>query len=301
MKNYKISLFDCKNKHIKDNILLSQFENTQYIDESKIICEICKTNKSLTFENNFFICITCKINICPLCKIKHDKKHDIIDYTQKNFICFCHNENYNSYCDVCKKDICLYCEKEHAGHKLISFGEIVPDKEDLKEKLNAFRNKINEFKKDIKDIMKNLNNLIENLDIYVDIYEKMIINFEKKYRNYPILQNFIDINQNNIIIMENINKIINNKNIKNKFNDMIDIYSQMINIESDQSKEDKIYLNQKNPYGQSRKPDKISHNFSKEEKDLSDKKIEPPMKKVDIGGGIFALKMAALQARMVYK
>ena len=182
MKNYKISLFDCKNKHRKDNILLNQFESTQYIDESKIICEKCKTNKSLTFENNFFICITCKIYICPLCKTKHDKEHDIIDYALKNYICFCHNENYNSYCNVCKQDICLYCEKDHANHTLISFGGIIPDKKDLNEKLNTFRNKINEFKDDIKEIMTTLNNLMDNLDIYFDIYEKMINNFEKKQK-----------------------------------------------------------------------------------------------------------------------
>ena len=39
INKYKISLFDCKNKHTKNNILLSEFENTQNIDISKIICD----------------------------------------------------------------------------------------------------------------------------------------------------------------------------------------------------------------------------------------------------------------------
>ena len=42
LKNYKIDLYDCKNGHINNNILLNKFENTQNIDISKIICNICK-------------------------------------------------------------------------------------------------------------------------------------------------------------------------------------------------------------------------------------------------------------------
>ena len=249
IKDYRISLYDCKNGHRKDNILLDKFENTQYIDESKIICEICKdNNKSLTFGNKFFICTKCKINICPLCKDNHNKEHghDIIDYGQKDFICNLHNENYNSYCENCKKDICLMCEKQHANHKLISYGGIVHDNKYLKERLNTFRNKINEFKNDIKDIMTNLNNLMENLDIYYSIYENMIINYDQKKRNYPILQNINDMDEINKFFIENINEIINDKDIKNKFNDMIDIYYKMINMDKDQSQipKNKIQLNE---------------------------------------------------------
>ena len=59
--NYKISLYDCKNKHNKKNILIDKFENTQYIDESKIICEECKVNnKEITYNNQFFRCNVCK-------------------------------------------------------------------------------------------------------------------------------------------------------------------------------------------------------------------------------------------------
>jgi hypothetical protein len=36
IKNYKITLFECKNKHRIDNILLDEFENTQNIDNKKI-------------------------------------------------------------------------------------------------------------------------------------------------------------------------------------------------------------------------------------------------------------------------
>ena len=86
IKYYKIYLYECKNGHRINSILLNEFEKTQYIDISKIICEKCKEkNKSNTYHNEFHTCITCGINICPLCKSFHDKSHNIIDYDQKNY------------------------------------------------------------------------------------------------------------------------------------------------------------------------------------------------------------------------
>ena len=106
IEDYKISLYKCKNGHRIDNILLDEFEKTQYIDISKIECNICKeNNKSNTYNNEFYICLTCRINICPLCKSSHDKLHNIINYEQKNYICERHNETYIKYCDECKKNI----------------------------------------------------------------------------------------------------------------------------------------------------------------------------------------------------
>ena len=85
IEDYKIKLYECKNNHIIDNILLEEYEDTQNIDISKIKCENCKDkNKGNTHENLFFRCNKCKINICPLCKTKHDKSHNIINYEFKD-------------------------------------------------------------------------------------------------------------------------------------------------------------------------------------------------------------------------
>ena len=66
-ENYRIKLYECKNNHISDNIYINNFNNTQNIDISKIKCYICKEkNKSNTFNNEFYICLNCKENICPL-------------------------------------------------------------------------------------------------------------------------------------------------------------------------------------------------------------------------------------------
>ena len=84
IKDYKIKLYDFRNNDIFDDILFNEFENTQMINEGKIICEHCKNfNKNDTYNNKFFRCFTCRNNICPLCKETHNKNHNIIDYEQK--------------------------------------------------------------------------------------------------------------------------------------------------------------------------------------------------------------------------
>ena len=45
IKDYKIELYDCQNGHNIKNLFISEFENTQNIDESKIICDKCKEKK----------------------------------------------------------------------------------------------------------------------------------------------------------------------------------------------------------------------------------------------------------------
>ena len=62
--NYKIKLYECKNGHIIDNILLNEFEKTQYINNKEIKCKICNNNnKSNSYNKIFFKRSECKKNI----------------------------------------------------------------------------------------------------------------------------------------------------------------------------------------------------------------------------------------------
>ena len=55
LNNYKL-FFNCKNNHNIKNVFLKDFENSQKIDESKIICQVCeKINKSLIVLIKIFI------------------------------------------------------------------------------------------------------------------------------------------------------------------------------------------------------------------------------------------------------
>ena len=107
-KEYKVILENCKNKH--ENIIkLKEYENSQNINENKIICEICKENNKSNY-NKFYRCGICNKDICLICKEKHNKKHIIIGYEYKNYICNKHNESLISYCDICKENLCIQCQ-----------------------------------------------------------------------------------------------------------------------------------------------------------------------------------------------
>ena len=92
--DYRINMYGCK--HEKTGVKIKEFELNQQINESKIICEICNdNNKGNTYNNEFYRCIKCNKNICPLCKSKHN--HNVIEYEKRNYICSKHNDFYIKY------------------------------------------------------------------------------------------------------------------------------------------------------------------------------------------------------------
>ena len=143
IQNYKVKLYECKNNHEINNILLNEYYNTQNINESNIICENCnKINKYTSYNNQFFICLTCKKNICPLCKSNHQKRHKIIDYERKNYVCNIHNDSYISFCNECKKNLCMQCEIEHDKHEKIFYKNILPNEKEINDIIKDYRKKI---------------------------------------------------------------------------------------------------------------------------------------------------------------
>ena len=246
IKDYKVEIYDCKNGHKINNILFSDFENTQKINEEKINCQICeKLNKNTSYKNNFFSCFECKKNICILCKTKHDKSHNIINYDDKFFTCDLHYESYISYCDNCKKDICMECEMEHSDHKIITYGSILPNMNKIKEEAKEFYNKKELFKKYDEDIIIKLNNLMHIIDDYVSIYKGIINSYENKKRNYFLLQNIKEITNFNDNFIEKMNKISQTNNIFTKLNVIINIYYKASekNINKDKSSSSELNNN----------------------------------------------------------
>ena len=226
--NYKIDLFDCKNGH-KKNILINEFINSQYINESKILCDNCKkVDKYNAYNKNFFKCITCKQNLCPLCNNNHNKNHTTVDYDTMNYLCEEHNDFYVSYCNICKKNLCMSCEINHDNkHNLINYKNILPNLEEIKLNLDKFREKINLLNNNIKNIINILNKVSENMELYYKINYDIYKNYDIKKKNYQVLKN-IELIKNNIEFLE-IDKITNNtsNNIINKFEILLNIYNKM--------------------------------------------------------------------------
>ena len=185
IKDYKISLYGCKNEHKIKNILLNEYENIQKIDISKIKCNKCNiNNENNIYNKELYICNECNINLCPLCKYKHDKNHNIIKYNDKNYICKKHNDSYIKYCKVCKENICFNCINEHNNHNIIELSNIIPNKDELLKQMNNLREIINKFKNNIEEIKKILNKVLNNIEIYYKIFNNIINNYNNKNRNY---------------------------------------------------------------------------------------------------------------------
>ena len=229
INKYKINLLKCSNGHNIENILLDEFEETQNINLEEIICNICKNyNKSISFNNIFYKCLTCNNNICPLCKPTHDKNHIIINYDEKYYVCNEHNDKYMLYCEDCNKNLCTLCDG-HKNHKRIFFVDVLPKKEEIKEKLKYLKSTIDEFNSEIKVLISRLNEVTNKINIYYKIYEDMINNYDNKNRNYEIIYNINQFKDNNI--EKELTKIIRCDNIFEKYKSILNIYTKMNNDE----------------------------------------------------------------------
>ena len=232
LKNYSINLFDCKNRHETNNIPFELFEDTQIIDESKIICNICsKNNKNKSFNKKFYFCFECKKNICPLCKGIHNKSHIIIDYEDRFYICERHNSFFNSYSNDSKINICMKCQKENSFKNIIYYNNISPDITIINTHIKNIKGRIKEFIEKIKGFEIILNKILKNVKLFYDIIYQICKNYNSNRINYKNLKNIYEI-FNNMTILKDLNNIINNNNIVNNFENLYKIYNQIINNEN---------------------------------------------------------------------
>ena len=160
------------------------------------------------------------MNLCPLCKSRHNKDHIIIDYNKRNIICNIHNDFYVKYCTECNKDICYKCKDDHRNHNKIDYEDIIHDNENN----NELSNYIDKLYNIIDEIIGKLKKIKDNMKIYNNISNKII---ENDNRNYETLKNKNEfINFNNKIIAD-IKKILNNNNINEKLQNIISIYNKI--------------------------------------------------------------------------
>ena len=237
IKDYKINLYDCKNEHKIENISLNEYENKQKLDISKTICNKCYKN-NLNISEELYICNDCNINLCQICKYKHNKAHNIINYNEKNYICKKHKDRYIKYCKECKENICSKCINEHNNHNIIDLLNIIPNKDELLKEMNNMREIINKFRNDIEEIKNILNKVLNNIEIYYKIFNNIINNYNNKNRNYENYFNLNEIKNSNNNIINEIKNINNENSINNKFKNIIEIYYKII-----RNKKEKRYEN----------------------------------------------------------
>ena len=194
------------------------------VDESKIICDLCKeVKKSDTFKNIFYYCFTCNQKFCPICKSKHEKNNEhgnkIIDFDLKNYFCKEHNEQYISYCNKYEKNICLKCTGEHSEHNIINYQSILPKEEEKLKDLEKLRNKMDQMSQYLNEIINIFQETIKNFEILYDIEKNIIDNYNIKNINYEILNNIREIDNNEYF--NDLDKI-HDDNVR--INDILEIY-----------------------------------------------------------------------------
>ena len=143
-----------------------------------------------------------------------------MDYDNKNYLCYKHNEQFASYCDICKENLCTQCDMEHDNnHKIILYRDIKPNMDEIKIKMKEFKEIIDKFNNNIDEMISLLQNLKNNIEKYYVINDNLLNNYNVKNRSYQIFYNINSINNiNNNMITNNLKDIINENNISNKFN-----------------------------------------------------------------------------------
>ena len=226
IEDYNIKLYDCKNNH-STIMRIEEFKDSQKIDLSKINCNFC-SNKTMgnSVDHTFFYCKNCKLNICVICREKHNKNHSIINYEQKDYSCPLHNDSYFKYCLDCKLNICMLCNQNHINHRLEPFENLISNPDSKRIELDKLKDEIDIFNNHVKKIINGLNQLIENMETYYKIFNNIFNNYNVSNKNYQILKNISQINLNNNIYNDLV-EINQNKNYFDKINKIFNVFYKM--------------------------------------------------------------------------
>ena len=162
IKDYKIMLYDCKNGHKINKILLDEFAKTQQFKEPDIQCKNCRDKNNI--EQIYYRCYKCKINLCNSCYSIHNQTHKIVNCAQNNYICSVHGDKLCSFCKSCKLNICNLCKNKHNFHEIIDFISITPSKDIIIKNKAELKKNIELFHNNITDIINILNKIFQNIE-----------------------------------------------------------------------------------------------------------------------------------------
>ena len=243
------------NNHNLKDIHFDEFLMSQSIDESKIICDICKKeklrkrNKSNVIKAiTFYYCYNCQKNVCESCKNKHNENHSIINFDYKNYYCENHPSKYSQYCKTCEKNICDLCINWHdKKHKFEFLDEMSLKKKDLENELKYLDKAKENIKKD-KDIIKALEKVSKIFENFCNIKTILIKDYIPQNRNYYELKNIEAFTNNDI--NKNFHLIFNESNYSNKVNKILQFYnlisSDKIKIEEEIEEDKKVFKQNEN-------------------------------------------------------
>ena len=224
IKDYKILLHDCINGHKIDKILFDEFAKTQRFKEPDLICKNCKNKNNV--NNIYYRCYNCQINLCHFCSSIHNQTHKLVNCDKIDYICSNHGDKLCSFCKTCKLNICISCKNKHNFHEIIDFINMTPNNDLIIKNKKELKENIEHFHNNIQEIINILNKIDDNIEQYYQIYKNIINNFENDEINYAILNNLNEM-INNKSIIKDMNFINKQNNIKQKFNNIIEMFDKM--------------------------------------------------------------------------
>ena len=211
----KNSLIEEKNEKIIEKETENQTSKSNNLSELRLSCPKCNLIPAIFFDMNskniYQVSSGCEnkhlITNMPVkdyykksVKTKTDSKNYENDY-----ICSKHNLNYMGFCKACQKNICGEClDKEHNGHYVIKFINILPSNEEIIQLKNSIDNEkedidvflMEEFHKWINELQSKFYELEESIKYKNKLYNFIINNYETKEFNYQSIYNIKVVMQN---------------------------------------------------------------------------------------------------------
>ena len=288
INNFKVYITNCNNNHSMPGLFMNDFNTTQYIDESRILCQECKKSQkelliSTENQSNVLQMCSCGMSICQSCFPTHkekipNKKHNPIPYQDKDYFCFEHNNIYSAYCQKCKKNICDKCEEIHNNHQIDLYKNILLKDniiQNIKNMNEELISKVQRFNHELNELINLLNNISTNiqndLKIFLQISNKVINDYNLERKNYQIIQNMKVINNtiNDSPILKDIDSFLADSNSNIRIKCLLDMYNTMY-LESSNIINNEFGMNKINSNENDKKEDKISQ----ENKDTSSTSIK---------------------------
>ena len=173
----------------------------------------CNDCKDFATKNNtvFKYCLGCKQFYCGECQYDHMVKEEntFINFKDVGSICDKHKNYYQAFCKDCNINICKYCYRKHAGHKVVNYNTLyISDLEmvdlnknygnmqltvlfkdtELKETIHNLLRDVDELNKnyitDLFDVNKEKNqNILKFFKVLLTIYNTT------EHKNYNVIMN----------------------------------------------------------------------------------------------------------------
>ena len=203
--NLRLKVINCENFHRVSNLnydIFEEFEENLFDmsveNQEKLKCNTCsihKINITPPEDNQFYIC-SCGSKLCKGCFITHENNnpnHYKFEIENKNYKCFIHGKEFNSYCIDCNMNICELCYENHLQHEILKYQHLKPRNIYIEEITNEVEKQKNILSKFVENSEKILIDVINSIKDYINKYikiENTLLNrYKNNFINFQLLQN----------------------------------------------------------------------------------------------------------------